>query len=156
MRWCEHEKTFTGIFLLVHFCYETTSVCIELISVCVESTLDVYQNRLPFVSKRLCVKASTNLSNLPQTALHIWCDAFWDQYNTWKNITYQSNWSFNIFNILPGVGAFEQLFGPVRGEYEQKFSKNSNAWGLPGGDVEALIWLVHYSFIYEEASDKRG
>ena len=46
---CEHEKTFTGIhvFLLVHFCYETTSVCIKLISVYVESTKDVYQNRLP-------------------------------------------------------------------------------------------------------------
>ena len=39
---CEHEKTFTGtqVFLLVHFCYEMTSVCVE-------STLDVYQNRLP-------------------------------------------------------------------------------------------------------------
>ena len=29
--------------------------------------------------------------------------------------------------------AFEQLFGPVREEFEQKFSKNSNARGLPGG-----------------------
>ena len=38
----EHEKTFTGIFLLVHFGYKMTSVCIKLISVCVESTLDVY------------------------------------------------------------------------------------------------------------------
>ena len=27
--------------------------------------------------------------------------------------------------IFPGVGAFEQLFGPVRGEFEQEFSKNS-------------------------------
>ena len=33
---------------------------------------------------------------------------------------------------FPGGGAFEQLFGPVRGEFEQKFSKNSNARGLPG------------------------
>ena len=32
----------------------------------------------------------------------------------------------------------------VRGEYEPKFSKNSNARGVArGGDVEALIWLVH-------------
>ena len=30
---------------------------------------------------------------------------------------------------LPGSGAFEQLFGPVRGEFEHKFSKNSNARG---------------------------
>ena len=30
-------------------------------------------------------------------------------------------------------GAFEQLFGLGRGEFEQKFSKNSNARGLPGG-----------------------
>ena len=32
--------------------------------------------------------------------------------------------------------AFEQLFGLGRGEFEQKFSKNSNA---RGGDVEASI-----------------
>ena len=33
---CEGEKTFTEIhvFLLVHFCFETASVCIKLISVC--------------------------------------------------------------------------------------------------------------------------
>ena len=31
-------------------------------------------------------------------------------------------------------GAFEQLFGLGRGEFEQKFSKNSNARGVaPGG-----------------------
>ena len=41
-----------------------------------------------------------------------------------------------------GSGAFEQLFGPVRGEFEQKFSKNTNPPGLARGDVEALIWLV--------------
>ena len=35
--------------------------------------------------------------------------------------------------ILPGGGAFEQLFGPVRGEFEQEFSKNSNAWGFACG-----------------------
>ena len=29
---------------------------------------------------------------------------------------------------FPGGEAFEQLFGPVRGEFEQNFSKNSNAW----------------------------
>ena len=38
-------------------------------------------------------------------------------------------------------GAFEQLFGLGRGEFEQKFSKNSNARGVARGgeDVEALI-----------------
>ena len=40
---------------------------------------------------------------------------------------------------FPGGGAFERLFGPVRGEFEQKFSKNSNAWGVARGDVEASI-----------------
>ena len=30
-------------------------------------------------------------------------------------------------------GAFEQRFGLGRGEFEHKFSKNSNARGLPGG-----------------------
>ena len=42
------------------------------------------------------------------------------------------------------MGAFEQLFSPVRGEFEQKISKNSNAWGVAPGDVVASIWLVHY------------
>ena len=44
------------------------------------------------------------------------------------------------------VGAFEQLFGPVRGEFEQKFSKNSNARGLPGGRVSKLRfdWYIIY------------
>ena len=41
--------------------------------------------------------------------------------------------------IFPGVGAFEQLFGPVRGEFKQKFSKNSNARGVARGNVEASI-----------------
>ena len=48
--------------------------------------------------------------------------------------------------ISPRVGGFEQLFGPGRGEFEQKFSKNSNTRGVAwGGDVEASIWLVHNS-----------
>ena len=38
-----------------------------------------------------------------------------------------------------GVGEFEQLFGPGRGEFEQKLSKNSNTRGIARGDVEASI-----------------
>ena len=47
--------------------------------------------------------------------------------------------------IFSGVGAFDHLFGPGREEFEQKFSKNSNARGVArvGGDVEASISLVH-------------
>ena len=41
--------------------------------------------------------------------------------------------------IFPGVGVFEQFFGPVRGEFEQKLSINSNARGFVRGDVEASI-----------------
>ena len=43
--------------------------------------------------------------------------------------------------ISPGVGAFDHLFGPGRGEFEKNFSKNSNARGVAqgGGDVEASI-----------------
>ena len=43
------------------------------------------------------------------------------------------------FGNFPGGGAFEQLFGPVRGEFEQKFSKNSIAPGVAREDVEASI-----------------
>ena len=35
--------------------------------------------------------------------------------------------------IFAGVGAFEQLFGPVRGEFEQRFSKKLNARGVARG-----------------------
>ena len=43
-------------------------------------------------------------------------------------------------NFLGG-GALEQLFRPMRGKFEQKFFKNSNARGVARGegDVEALI-----------------
>ena len=40
--------------------------------------------------------------------------------------------------ILPGVGAFEQLFGPLRGEFEQKFSKNSNVQGFIRGGCRSF------------------
>ena len=42
---------------------------------------------------------------------------------------------------FPGVGAFEQLFGSGRGEFEHQCFKNSNARGVAwgGGDVEASI-----------------
>ena len=44
---------------------------------------------------------------------------------------------------FPGGGAFEQLFGPVRGDLRKNFLKIHMHGGLPG-DVEASIWLVHY------------
>ena len=37
-----------------------------------------------------------------------------------------------------GGAAFEQLFDPVRGEFEQKISKNSNARGVAGGGMLKL------------------
>ena len=43
------------------------------------------------------------------------------------------------------MGAFEQRFGLVRGEFEQKFSKNSNARGAaPGGGMLKLLfdWCI--------------
>ena len=53
-------------------------------------------------------------------------------------------WTYN--------GAFEQLFDLGRGEFEEKFSKNSNAWGIArvGGMVKLrfdwyitlLIWMI--------------
>ena len=58
----------------------------------------------------------------------------------------QLNLRFFVLNyevIFPGVGAFEELSDPGRGEFEQKFSKNPNARGVARGeggrDVEASI-----------------
>ena len=50
-------------------------------------------------------------------------------------------WTYN--------GAFEQLFGLGRGEFEQKFSKNSNARGVArGGGMFKLRfdWYIMNSF----------
>ena len=42
--------------------------------------------------------------------------------------------------IFLGVGAFEQLFGPVRGNVNKNFPKlQMPGGGLPGVDLEALI-----------------
>ena len=54
--------------------------------------------------------------------------------------------------IFPEVGAFEQLFGPVRGEFEKTFFKNSNAWGVDpwgGGRVLKLLfdWYASYFLV---------
>ena len=44
---------------------------------------------------------------------------------------------------MVGVEAFEQLFGPVRGQFEPKFSKNSNAWRVAQGGCLRFDLAVH-------------
>ena len=43
------------------------------------------------------------------------------------------NFMFSWQEQSQGLGAFEQHFGPGEGEFEQKFSKNSNAQGVARG-----------------------
>ena len=43
------------------------------------------------------------------------------------------------------MGAFEQLFGPMRREFEQKFSKISNARGVARGRVDFSWWEMSSS-----------
>ena len=54
----------------------------------------------------------------------------------------------SILVIFPRVGAFEQLFGPGRGEFKEKFSRNSNARGVArGGGMLKLQFdwhIVHH------------
>ena len=51
----------------------------------------------------------------------------------------EANQKFNSnLVIFPEVGAFEQLFGPGRGAFEQKVSKNSNARGIAQGRMLKL------------------
>ena len=61
-------------------------------------------------------------------------------------------WTYN--------GAFEQLFVLGRGEFEQKFSKNSNARGLPGGMFKLRFdWYkseLFSSFLQAVAKRKRS
>ena len=41
------------------------------------------------------------------------------------------------------MGAFEQIFGLVRGEFEQKFSKSLNARGVPRGMLKLRFdWYI--------------
>ena len=47
-----------------------------------------------------------------------------------------------------GIGT---AFRPGRGEFEQKFSKNSNARGAARGDVEASIdWYITVTRIFKK------
>ena len=50
---------------------------------------------------------------------------------------------------FPGGGAFEQLFSMVRREFEQKFSKNSNAQGVVRGGMLKLRfdWYITMFFM---------
>ena len=50
-------------------------------------------------------------------------------------------------------GVFEQLFGLRRGEFEQKFSKNSNVQGVaPGGMLKLRFdWYITFPQGYIEA-----
>ena len=46
------------------------------------------------------------------------------------------------------MGAFEQLFGLVMGEFEQKFSKNSNAQGFAWGGGMLKLRFDWYIIFY--------
>ena len=46
-------------------------------------------------------------------------------------------------------GAFEQLFGLGRGEFEQKFSENSNARGVARGGMLKLRFDWYISHLYQ-------
>ena len=58
-------------------------------------------------------------------------------------------WTYN--------GAFEQLFGLGRGEFEQKISKNSNARGVARGGMLKLRfdWYINDEFIYLIISENK-
>ena len=46
-------------------------------------------------------------------------------------------------------GAFEQLFGLGRGEFEQKVSKNSNAWGVAQGGLPGGMFKLRFDrYVY--------
>ena len=56
------------------------------------------------------------------------------------------------------MGAFEQLFGPVRGGFEQKFSKNSNAGGGARGGGAGILklrfdWYITNRTLASRSSD---
>ena len=56
---------------------------------------------------------------------------------------------------MVGVEAFEQLFGPVRGQFEPKFSKNSNARGFPGGGGMLKLRFDWYIMLIEHMTHLR-
>ena len=60
----------------------------------------------------------------------------------------RSYWKLKQPGNFPGGGSIWTAFRSSEGEFEQTFSKNSNALGVArgggGGDLEASIWLVYY------------
>ena len=61
--------------------------------------------------------------------------------HSFKSLTEATEKLIQYSGNFPGGGAFEQLFGPVKSEFELNFSKNSNSRRIArgGGDVEASI-----------------
>ena len=68
---------------------------------------------------------------------HVYIHSFWSIIKTTEKFP-----GVGAFDHLEWTydGAYEQLFGLGRGEFEQKFSKNSNARGVPGG------WMLKLRF----------
>ena len=99
-------KRLIGIFLLVYFCYQLTSVCIKLISIfialtsiCIERTcigMTLYQKEckpLKFVPD--CIAHIRDV-------MHCRIDTTWRMDDVKKLFMYQSNGSFNIPWAYPG------------------------------------------------------
>ena len=61
----------------------------------------------------------------------------------------------NYYEIFPGVGAFNHLFGPGRGEFEKKFSKNSNARGVARGGGMLKPRLFDWYISRPDSRDRR-
>ena len=51
--------------------------------------------------------------------------------------------------IFPGVGAFEQLFGPVRWKFEQKFSLNARGFARGGMLKLRFDWYKTFEYLQE-------
>ena len=80
------------------------SVCIELISVCVEMTLDVYQNRLPFVSKRLYWNKRTL-----EIRLRLHCTYMYDAMHCGMNTTWRTDDVKERYSFIYNCSAIKEI-----------------------------------------------
>ena len=53
-------------------------------------------------------------------------------------------WGHLITWMDSSMGHLNGILARVGGNLNNNFQKSQMPWGLPGGDVEASIWLIHY------------
>ena len=82
--------------------------------------------------------------NIPRIWRHVRVLSIINHMFTYTNLIQLQKHDRHYWKVKTVIWQFSQMWGHLNSfSAGENFSKNSNARGLPGGDVEASIWPVH-------------